>query len=199
MNQKEIWDLVRRLRLRLVVDNPKFTVMKPRRRKSAILLDQDISYQTLSSCENNGANGQAQPAPDIIGHKLHGRMVANVRHVPHNPDKTTADMIANAGELRSSSADQVPNDYQFEIIRLRRRVDELECLVRDRDRRVVAAITMLEDELAMYRTLLHDHVSETHDGIMRRTIRIDSTLATLKEKGSKFYPPLEIPQCWRKK
>lgn len=47
--------------------------------------------------------------------------------------------------------------------------------------------------------LLHDHVSETHDGIMRRTIRIDSTLATLEEKGSKFYPPLEIPQRRRKK
>ena len=173
--------------------------MKPQRRKSAILRDQFISYQTLPSCENNGANNQGSPPPDIIGHKLHGRALANVPGVPRHRGSDTVDMIANAGVENAPDADQIPNDYQFEIIRLRRRVDQLECIVRDRDSRVVTAIAMLEDELVMYRTLLHDHVAETHDGIKRRVIRIETTLQTLKAKGSKFYPPLDIPERWQKK
>ena len=198
MNRKEVWELVRRLRLRLVVDNSKFTVMKPRRRKPAIFLDRSISYQTLPSPENRGTTGQMGPSPNIIGHKLRGALLAKSEGVSDSRDKTPADMIANAGALKAFSDEEIPNDYQFEIIRLRRRVEELECLIRDRDRRVVAAITMLEDELAMYRALMHDHIAETHDGIRRRTLRIEATLNTLKEKGSKLYPPLEIPKRWRK-
>src|SRR5690242_20002933 len=75
------------------------------------------------------------------------------------------DIIGNAGVLDSPDDSHIPNRYEFEIIRLRRRVEELECIVRDRDSRVVSAIAMLEDELVMYRTLLHAHIAETHDGI----------------------------------
>ncbi len=173
--------------------------MRPRRHKPAILVDHSISYQTLPSPDNHGKTSQSRTSPDVIGHKSHGRVVANVSAVPRNRDETTADIIGNAGEANSPNADEIPSESQFEIIRLRRRVEELECLARDKDRRVVAGIAMLEDELAMYRSLLHNHIAETHDGIRRRIIRIESTLDTLKEKGSKFYPPLEIPKRWRKK
>jgi len=198
MNRKEVWDLVRRLRLRLVVDNTKFTVMKPTRRKSAILLDQDISYQTLPSYENNGANGQEKPAPDIIGHKLSGVAIAQPTRMQPKPKQQELDFISNAGALNTPDDKDIPTGYEFEILRLRRRIDELECIVRDKNRRVVAAIGMLEDEVVMYRTLLHDHIAETHDGVQRRMIRIESTLDTLKEKGSKFYLPLPIPKRWQK-
>jgi hypothetical protein len=56
---------------------------------------------------------------------------------------------------------------------------------------------MLEDELQMWRSFMHEHVAETHDGIRRRVLRIESTLMTLKESGG---PALlvEIPERWRK-
>jgi len=140
-----------------------------------------------------------QQTSEVPGLRQSGVNVAESRGMQPKSGRNAVDMIANAGELNSPDDDQIPNTYQFEIIRLRRRLDELECIVRDRDSRVASAIAMLEDELVMYRTLMHDHIAETHDGVTRRVLRIQSTLDTLREKGSKFYPPLEMPDRWRKK
>jgi len=206
MNRKEVWDLVRRLRLRLVVDNGRTSD----NHKGSVLRKERF-IEGLGG-KSHGADDILCQLPELIPNnsknllvtdKKHkrlaaGALIAKSKGVSDSRDKTPPDMIANAGALKSFGDDEIPNDYQFEIIRLRRRVDELEYLIRDRDRRVVAAITMLEDELAMYRALMHDHIAETHDGIRRRTLRIEATLNTLKEKGSKLYPPLEIPKRWRK-
>lgn len=113
-------------------------------------------------------------------------------------DTTPVDLISNAGVISIPDTKDVPNEYEFEILRLRRRVEELECSIRDRDERNVRAISMLEDELQMYRTYLHDHVGETQSGIQRRVVRIESTLMRLREKGSRAYPPLELPAGWKK-
>ena len=206
MNREQVWELVRRLRLRLVVDNSKTSdnirsgVLKKERDIESLgaksRVRPDILCQLHDTIPNDSKN--LPEAQRIDKQLLTGGLIAKSLSVPHNSDATTPGMIANAGELKSADAGDIPNDYQFEIMRLRRRVDELECIVRDRDRRVVAGIAMLEDELAMYRTLLHEHIAETHDGIMRRIIRIESALATLKAKGSTYYPPLPIPKRWQK-
>lgn len=91
----------------------------------------------------------------------------------------------------------LPNEYEFEILRLRRRVNTLECTVRDRDERTVAAIAMLEDEMVFWRSYLHDHIDPTYGDIKRRVIRIESTLGRLREKGSRIYPALQT--TWAKK
>src|SRR6478736_409431 len=114
MNRKEVWDLVRRLRVRLVVDN---RGTSDNRRVNVLKKRQE--YGELYT-------------------KSHGVL----------------DILCKPSEAIPNNS----NDFQFEIIRLRRRVDELECIVRDRDSRVITAIAMLEDELVMYRSLLHDHV-----------------------------------------
>lgn len=114
-------------------------------------------------------------------------------------DTDTVDLISNAGVLTIPDDKDVPNEYEFEILRLRRRVEELECTVRDRDARNVRAIAMLEDELQMFRSYLHDHVGETQSGIHRRVVRLESTLMTLRGKGSQFAPPLEIKESWKNK
>lgn len=105
-------------------------------------------------------------------------------------------IISNAGSL--IIPDGIPNEYEFEILRLRRRVESLECSVRDRDERNVRAIAMLEDELQMWHSFFNDHVAETHDGIRRRILRIESALMTLKTVTSRIVTPLEIPERWRK-
>ena len=115
----------------------------------------------------------------------------------HN-DKTKTISISNAGALTIPDENAIPNEYEFEILRLRRRVEELETAVRNRDERNIRAMTMLEDELQMWRTFIHDHVAETHDGIRRRILRIDSTLMTLREGGSRIVSHSEIPEHWRK-
>src|SRR5678816_504899 len=199
MNRQEVWDLVRRLRLRLVVDNSRTSdnvgdkVLKKHHEYVELYHEShgvlDIICQLPATIPNNSKD---LPATDKRAKRpTSGVAVAKSKVVPRQPGSDSVDMISNAGVTNTPDADQIPNDYQFEIIRLRRRVDELECIVRDRDSRVVSAIAMLEDELTMYHTLLHDHVAETHDGIKRRTLSLESTLETLKAKGSKFYPPLE--------
>jgi len=132
----------------------------------------------------------------------HGPAVAKSRGATmgRTPRKDSApvDVIANAGVITVPEK-EVPNEYEFEILRLRRRVEELECIVRDRDERNVRAISMLEDELQMWRTFLHAHVKETYNGIQRRIVRIESTLMTLREKENRFAPSLPIPESWKKR
>jgi len=113
-------------------------------------------------------------------------------------DKAKTALISNSGSLIIPNDSGIPNEYEFEILRLRRRVESLECSVRDRDERNVRAIATLEDELQMWRTLMHAHVEETHDGIRRRILRIESTLMTLKASDSRILSQLEIPDRWRK-
>lgn len=110
-------------------------------------------------------------------------------------DKAKPASISNTGALTIPDDTGIPNEYEFEILRLRRRVESLESSVRDRDERNVRAITMLEDELQMWRTFMNDHVAETHDGIRRRIVRIDSTLMTLRDGTSRI---VAIPERWRK-
>lgn len=206
MNRKEVWDLVRRLRLRLVVDNDrtsdnhKGSVVRKERyiemlhTKSHVL--SDILCQPLETIPNNSKD---LPVADTMDKRLAaGAAIAQPPRMQPKPKQQELDFISNAGALNTPNDKEIPTSYEFEILRLRRRIDELECIVRDKNRRVVAAIGMLEDEVVMYRTLLHDHIAETHDGVQRRMIRIESTLDTLKEKGSKFYPPLPIPKRWQK-
>jgi len=92
--------------------------------------------------------------------------------------------ISNTGTVTIPDESNIPDEYQFEILRLRRRIDELEDAVRNRDERTIRAISMLEDELQMWRTFMHDHVTETYDGIRRRIVRIDSTLMTLRNSNN---------------
>jgi hypothetical protein len=85
----------------------------------------------------------------------------------------------------------IPDDYQFEIYRLRRRVAELECAIHDRDDRIRRSLASLEDELLFWRTFLHDKVGETVGQIQRRVIRLESTLAFIKNPQPLIYPKLE--------
>ena len=114
-------------------------------------------------------------------------------------DDEAANLISNSAVIDAPDDREIPDRYEFEMIRLRRRVAELECIVRDRDDRIVRALSMIEDELSFWRSFLHDHVADTMGGIMRRVGRLESSLDYLKEKGSRFYPPLEIPAAWKKK
>ncbi len=106
-------------------------------------------------------------------------------------------IIRNAGALTIPDDSGIPTEYEFEILRLRRRVEELEAAVRSRDERTLRAISMLEDELIMWNTFMKDHVAETHDGIRRRILRINSTLMTLRESNSRDLA-FRIPERWRK-
>lgn len=107
--------------------------------------------------------------------------------------------ISNAPVVTAPADSEVPDRHEFEVMRQRRRVLELECIVRDRDDRIVKAIGMIEDELAFWRTYLHDHVGETMAGISRRVGRLESARDYMTVKGSRYYPPLEMPEGWKKK
>jgi hypothetical protein len=127
MNQN-IMAVLRRAGLRLVRGNkplqslPNYGSLMG---KSAKSLRRTISYQTLPSTEKADRKNHVRSSPDIISHNS-GPPLA----LP--PPATVA------------STSGIPNEYEFEILRLRRRVESLECTVRDRDERNVAAIAMLE-------------------------------------------------------
>lgn len=108
-------------------------------------------------------------------------------------------LISNSAVIDAPEEKELPDRYQFELIRLRQRIAELECIVRDRDDRIVKALAAIEDELSFWRSWLHDHIGETMAGISRRVGRLESSLEYLKQKGSRFYPPLEVPAAWKKK
>lgn len=169
--------------------------------KSPILLDHDIFYQTLPSNENQSTNDQKLTVAPLSRHKsgpLPASSPAPMLHSDKRADDEAINLISNSAVIDTPDKD-IPDRYEFELIRLRRRIAELECIVRDRDDRIVKALGMIEDELSFWRTWLHDHIGETMAGISRRVGRLESSLEYLKEKGSRFYPPLEIPAAWKKK
>ena len=206
MDQKKIMTVLRRAGLRLVSKpSQSLPIMERKRAKYAKSLKQSISYQTLPSNEDHARKAQESTSRNIIRHQrtgpglaVPGPIVPHKAAAAERQDNEPVDIIGNAGVLHIPDEITVPNEYEFEILRLRRRVEELECTVKDRDERNVRAIAMLEDEAQMWRTLMHDHVSETHGGIQQRVIRIESTLLTLKEKGSRIYPPLVVTETWQK-
>ena len=182
MDRKKIMTVLRRAGLRLVkTNNQSLPIMKRKIPKSpeslASSVDLTISYQTLPSPEELGRNTQPPPGPDIIRRKPGP-------HIASSDEAMPVDLISNAGLLVIPDESTIPNEYEFEILRLRRRVESLECVVREKNARNVHAITMLEDELQMWRMFMHEHIAETHDGIRRRVLRIESTLMTLRESGA---------------
>lgn len=108
-------------------------------------------------------------------------------------------MIGNAPVIENESESNFPDKYKLEIYRLRRRVADLESTLMDKNDRVVKAIQILESEAAMFRQIIYDDVRETYGQIKQRMIKIDGALQELKHKGSRYYPPLEIPEAWQKK
>lgn len=106
--------------------------------------------------------------------------------------------ISNAPGVESLDEPAFPDKFQLAIRRANRRIAELECVVRDRDERVSTALAMLNDEMVFWRTFLHDHIGETMGGILRRVLRIETTISRLVEKGSRYSPPLDIPEQWKK-
>lgn len=172
--------------------------------KSAILLDRTISYQTLPSGEDPGVNAQSAQPAEIIRQNKHGATFAvSPAMDQRRRDKgvTESDAIVPIGNLPSFDSpadDAIPNDYQFEIWRLRRRVVELECELLDRVDKIRQAIEVIDGELLYWRTGLHSHVWESLGQIQRRVVRLEAALAALKAPGSKVVPPLEIPARWKK-
>lgn len=160
--------------------------------KSAKSVDPTISYQTLPSPERSGANVKDEPAGDIIGH-------SDGTGVALNPDMNQKVFpVSNAPALDVPDGPEIPDEYQFEIYRLRARIIELENIVRDKDDKLRHALTALEDELLFWRTGLDDRVWETLGTIFRRVQRLESAIANLKDRSPKHYPPLEVPARWTK-
>jgi hypothetical protein len=114
-------------------------------------------------------------------------------------DEIVVNPIANAPEIQTPVDCQIPDNYEFEIFRLRRRVEELECAVRDRDDRIRRALGTLDDQLLFWHTLMSDKVGETMGQLNRRIIRLESTLAFIKDIQPHIVPRLETPAHWKKK
>lgn len=112
-------------------------------------------------------------------------------------DTEPVHLVGNAAKVEVIDRLDFPDRFQLEVYSLRRRVEELQGIILDKNDRLSKAIAMLEDEALMWRTVMYDHVDETYGKIKRRMIRIDSTLATLKDIQPRHYPPLEIPDSWK--
>src|SRR5690349_10549727 len=129
MNSTNVWNLVRVLRLTAISGEkvrgnnpPQNPSLHNHRRKSAILLDKNISYQTLLSTEELGTNPQCQKTSDIIRHKP-GSNIADPSHsMAERPDSEVAPLMANAAVLEVPPDSGIPTEHEFEIYRLRRRV-----------------------------------------------------------------------------
>lgn len=108
-------------------------------------------------------------------------------------------LISNTSKVEVIDRQEFPDRYQLEVYSLRRRVEELECLVHDKNDRLCKAIATLEAELLMWNAVMYEHLPETYGQIKRRMIKIQGTLSDLKDLQPRYYPKLEIPEQWKKK
>ena len=68
---------------------------------------------------------------------------------------------------------------QLEIWRLQRRTEELEQLVKIKDRKIEQALVMIAAEIHYYRSGLKTNVWETYDELQRRLHKLEAQLANL--------------------
>ena len=94
--------------------------------------------------------------------------------------------------------DEFPDKYKLELYRLNDKIRNLEADLKDKDRRLLKALTTLDDELMFWRTGLHNKVWESMGDINRRMLRIAVTIDHIKDIQPHVSPPLEIPERWRK-
>lgn len=130
------------------------------------------------------SNNSVLPTVDNTAPDYQGTPVADRNGVGQKSDSAPLDLISNIGVIESPDAFEIPNDYQFEIMRLRRRIESLEDAVRERDARIVKGVAIIDDEITMWRTFLHAHVAETHDGITRRLSRLESVRDQMQARSS---------------
>jgi hypothetical protein len=158
----------------------------------------------LPSNERNSINVKITPRRDIIGHKSAGIEVAPLPVVDDSRAKTAGtndgviSPISNAPVLNIPEDLDLPDRYQFEVYRLRNRITELETVVLEKDDKLRHALVMLDDELLFWRTGLHCHVWETMGRIINRVVRLESAIARIRDKSSKFTSPLDLPARWLK-
>lgn len=160
-----------------------------------------ISYQSLDICEKSTPCIPKLTEPPLTGLKSPGIPPALPAPAMSRPKPTVGDSvvpIANPFTTDSQESPGLPDRYELEMYRLRRRVAELECDVLNRDDKIRHALATLDDELTFWRTGLHDHVWETLGKIHARVTRLNSTVAHLKEVGGRHVPHLDIPAGWRK-
>lgn len=124
---------------------------------------------------------------------IKSRIVKNKR----NAQDSSIVPISNAPLLKIPDEYDIPNEYQFEIFRLRRRVAELDMIVIDANEKISLALATVEHELLFWRTGLHLHVWESIGQLQRRVIRLETALSMLKVLSAKPVPQ-EIPERWRK-
>lgn len=164
-------------------------------------VDRFISYQSLDTpAKSTPCTPKLTEAP-LTGLKSPGTPPAlQPRTMAQNPTRDGRALvpIANAIDIPRPDDAGIPNEYEFELMRLRRRVAELESAVTDRDDKLRQALHVLDDELVFWHTGLNNHVWESMGGLLRRVGRLESALAYIKEQNSRFYPSMELPDAWRK-
>lgn len=127
------------------------------------------------------------------------RLAIRLRPVGHKDNAQDEGVvpISNAPILKVPDDSEIPNSYQFEIFRLRRRVAELDMIVIDANEKISVAIAVIDNELLYWRTGLHLHVWETMGQLQRRITNLETASAMLKALSAKPVP-LELPERWRK-
>ena len=113
-------------------------------------------------------------------------------------DDIALNPIANAPRIQTSVDDAIPDNYQFEILRLQRRIAELEAIVHDKNDRQRRALAMFEDELLFWHTFMNDHMGETMGQLQQRIGRLEAALAHIKDIQPHIVPPLETHVHWKK-
>lgn len=106
--------------------------------------------------------------------------------------------ISNAPAVAETVSRAFPDHFEFEIYRARNRIAELEAAIKDKDERIMKAMTVMENEVQYWHRGLYDHVWETMGEIERRVNRLQGTVELLKDLQPRVIPPLEIPAAWRK-
>lgn len=84
--------------------------------------------------------------------------------------------------------DGIPDEYKFEIFRLRRQIVALSNDLRYENARVTKALQMLHDEVRFWELGIFQHQWETLGQIMRRMRHLESVVKTLESPGAIAVP-----------
>lgn len=207
MSEKEVLAIIRRLRIKLVKGrNGRTSDNVGDDRNGAPQLNPLISFKkNLNSAgrfeilrklsDESHKDSQNLPITPNEERRIAGAEIASPKDM--SKDRTIVP-IGNAPVVAETVSRDFPDHFEFEIYKARNRIAELEAMVKDKDQRIMRAITIMESEVQYWHRGLYDHVWESMGEIERRVKRLQGTVELLKDLQPRVIPPLEIPAGWRK-
>ncbi len=149
-------------------------------------LGPNISYQTLPNSENSGKEGNRSKRRALSDIIPPGPSPALSPAMDTAPKLDPGEPVIPISNLPQSAPlpDDIPDEYRFEIFRLRRQIAALNSDIRHVNDKLTKALEVLQAEVRFWRLGIYEGQWETLGQVMRRMKHLEALVKALEGPGA---------------